>query len=81
VDKASPSEGEDRTFESCRAQFWKDEGGGMKNEKDASIIRLHPSSLILHPFCFAFVAQWIVQASPKGKIGVRFPARAFSSFY
>ena len=25
----------------------------------------------------AFVAQWIEQASPKGKIGVRFPVGAF----
>ena len=34
---------------------------------------------LLH-FAFdkAFVAQWIEQTSPKGKIGVRFPAGAIS---
>jgi len=33
----------------------------------------------LSDFNVAFIAQWIEQTSPKGKIGVRFPVRALQS--
>jgi tRNA(adenine34) deaminase len=43
----------------------------MREESELSLLKTHASWLLS-----AFVAQWIEQASPKGKIGVRFPARA-----
>ena len=66
---------------------WRDSNSRpLRSERSTLPTALHPE-FFYHPYCTkeagriqsmctAFVAQWIEQTRPKGKIGVRFPSRA-----